>query len=202
MSDQLQDEQKVHKIVIVGGGGVGKSCITLRFLHDHFEDKYNPTIEDSYMKNNFMVDGVAHNIEIFDTAGQDTFAAMRDRYYMEGHGFLIVYSVTDSTSLQDAKDRYEGILTVTEATPQTCKPVMLIGNKCDLENDRVISKEQGKEAANEWGGGRIGHYETSAKSNINVTEVFQEIVRMMLKEDAAHGLKKPKKPKKKSCSIL
>ena len=54
----------------VGGGGVGKSCITLRFLHDHFEDKYNPTIEDSYMKNNFMVDGVAHNIEIFDTAGQ------------------------------------------------------------------------------------------------------------------------------------
>ena len=44
---------------------------------------------------------------------QDTFASMRDRYYMEGHGFLIVYSVTDSTSLQDAKDRYEGILTVT-----------------------------------------------------------------------------------------
>ena len=49
---------------------------------------------------------------------------------------------------------------------------MLIGNKCDLENDRVISKEQGKEAANEWGGGAIGHYETSAKSNINVTEVI------------------------------
>ena len=52
---------------------------------------------------------------------------------------------------------------------------MLIGNKCDLENDRVISKEQGKEAANEWGGGRIGHYETSAKSNINVTEVIISI---------------------------
>ena len=70
MGDQLQDEQKIHKIVIVGGGGVGKSCITLRFLHDHFEEKYNPTIEDSYMKQNFMVDGVAHTVEIFDTAGQ------------------------------------------------------------------------------------------------------------------------------------
>ena len=48
----------------------------------------------------------------------------------------------------------------------------MIGNKCDLENDRVISKEQGQAAANEWGGGRMKHYETSAKSNINVTEVI------------------------------
>ena len=55
MGDQSQDEQKLFKIVIIGGGGVGKSCITLRFLHDHFEEKYNPTIEDSYMKNNFMI---------------------------------------------------------------------------------------------------------------------------------------------------
>ena len=111
----------------------------------------------------------------------------------------------------------------------------MIGNKCDLENDRVISKEQGQAAANEWGGGRMKHYETSAKSNINVTEViiliraisktwiriinikltthindfyfftfqvFEEIVRMIVKEDAAHGLKKPKKGKKKGCSIL
>ena len=70
MGDQLGD--KAYKIVLVGGGGVGKSCVTLRFLHDFFEEKYNPTIEDSYMKNNFIVDGEAHSIEIFDTAGQVT----------------------------------------------------------------------------------------------------------------------------------
>ena len=70
MSAQQQDDKKVHKIVIVGGGGVGKSCITLRFLHDFFEDKYNPTLEDSYMKENFMVDGEAYTLEILDTAGQ------------------------------------------------------------------------------------------------------------------------------------
>ena len=70
MGDQSED--KAYKIVIVGGGGVGKSCVTLRFLHDFFEEKYNPTIEDSYMKNNFIVDGEAHSIEIFDTAGQVT----------------------------------------------------------------------------------------------------------------------------------
>ena len=58
------------------------------------------------------------------------------------------------------------------STPQTCKPVLFIGNKCDLDHDRVVSKEHGKSVADELGGGRIGHHETSAKSNINVTEVY------------------------------
>ena len=71
-----QSENKAYKIVIVGGGGVGKSCVTLRFLHDFFEEKYNPTIEDSYTKPNFIVDGEAHSIEIFDTAGQVTYTTI------------------------------------------------------------------------------------------------------------------------------
>merc|ERR1711963_115523 len=90
-----------------------------------------------------------------------------------GDGFLMVYSVTDSSSLEDVKDRYQSMLESTSSTPQTCKPVLFIGNKCDLDNDRVISKEQGRE------GGRIGHHETSAKNNIMVTEVFQDIVRLI-----------------------
>ena len=68
MGDQSED--KAYKIVIVGGGGVGKSCVTLRFLHDFFEEKYNPTIEDSYTKEGFNVDGETYTIEILDTAGQ------------------------------------------------------------------------------------------------------------------------------------
>ena len=71
MGDKLEDDKKAYKkIVILGGGGVGKSCITLRFLHDSFEGKYNPTIEDSYIKDHFDVDGELHGLEIFDTAGQ------------------------------------------------------------------------------------------------------------------------------------
>ena len=79
-----QSENKAYKIVIVGGGGVGKSCVTLRFLHDFFEEKYNPTIEDSYTKPNFIVDGEAHSIEIFDTAGQvthTTISIMKSGYF-------------------------------------------------------------------------------------------------------------------------
>ena len=63
-------EKKPYKIVILGGGGVGKSCLTFRLVHDSFVEKYDPTIEDSYRKDNFVVDGESVSIEILDTAGQ------------------------------------------------------------------------------------------------------------------------------------
>ena len=70
MGDSGQGEKKVYKIVILGGGGVGKSCLTFRLVHDQFVEKYDPTIEDSYRKDNFDVDGEQMSIEILDTAGQ------------------------------------------------------------------------------------------------------------------------------------
>jgi len=182
-----EGEKKVYKIVILGGGGVGKSCLTFRLVHDSFVEKYDPTIEDSYRKDNFAVDGESVSIEILDTAGQDTYAGMRDLYYKSGDGFLMVYSVTDSSSLEDVKERYQAMLDACSATPQTAKPVLFIGNKCDLDNDRVISKEQAREVAQELGGGRIGHHETSAKNNIMVTEVFQDIVRIIKRGEETNG---------------
>ena len=65
-----EQEKRVYKVVIMGGGGVGKSCLTFRVVHDSFVEKYDPTIEDSYRKDNFPVDGEHVSIEILDTAGQ------------------------------------------------------------------------------------------------------------------------------------
>ena len=70
MGDTDQQEKRVYKLVILGGGGVGKSCLTFRLVHDQFVEKYDPTIEDSYRKDNFEVDGEMVSIEILDTAGQ------------------------------------------------------------------------------------------------------------------------------------
>ena len=67
---QNKTTKQVLKIVMLGGGGVGKSCLTFRLVHDQYDEKYNPTIEDSYRKENFQVDGESMPIEILGTAGQ------------------------------------------------------------------------------------------------------------------------------------
>lgn len=63
-------QRRHHQIVILGGGGVGKSCLTFRLVHNQFLERYDPTIEDSYRKDNFKVDDEISPIEILDTAGQ------------------------------------------------------------------------------------------------------------------------------------
>ena len=65
-----EQEKRAYKVVIMGGGGVGKSCLTFQVVHGSFLEKYDPTIEDSYRKDNFPVDGEHVSIEILDTAGQ------------------------------------------------------------------------------------------------------------------------------------
>ena len=67
------DLPKIYKVVVVGDGGVGKSCLTVRMIHDTFKDRYDPTIEDSYLVENFEVDDEIVKFEIFDTAGQVSF---------------------------------------------------------------------------------------------------------------------------------
>lgn len=69
----MSEEKRHYQIVVLGGGGVGKSCLTIRLVRNHFAENYDPTIEDRYTKENFQVDGEICPIEIMDTAGQVSF---------------------------------------------------------------------------------------------------------------------------------
>ncbi|GFS31787.1 ras-related protein R-Ras2 [Trichonephila inaurata madagascariensis] len=86
---------QTYKLVVVGGGGVGKSALTIRFIQSYFVVDYDPTIEDSYTKQ-CVIDGQVARLDILDTAGQEEFSAMREQYMRSGEGFLLVFSVTDS----------------------------------------------------------------------------------------------------------
>ncbi|XP_074644412.1 ras-related protein Rap1 [Tubulanus polymorphus] len=181
-----------YKLVVLGSGGVGKSALTVQFVQGIFVEKYDPTIEDSYRKQ-VEIDGVQCMLEILDTAGTEQFTAMRDLYMKNGQGFLLVYSITAQSTFNDLHDLREQILRVKDTEDV---PMILVGNKCDLEDERVVGKDQGINLARQF---MCAFMETSAKSKINVNEIFNDLVRQINKKNP----EKERKPTKKSkCSIL
>ena len=154
-----------YKIVVLGSGGVGKSALTVQFVQGIFVEKYDPTIEDSYRKQ-VEVDGQQCMLEILDTAGTEQFTAMRDLYMKNGQGFVLVYSITAQSTFNDLTDLREQILRVKDSEEV---PMVLVGNKCDLEDERVVGKDQGMMMARQFG--TCTFMETSAKAKIGVTDV-------------------------------
>ena len=154
-----------YKIVVLGSGGVGKSALTVQFVQGIFVEKYDPTIEDSYRKQ-VEVDGQQCMLEILDTAGTEQFTAMRDLYMKNGQGFVLVYSITAQSTFNDLTDLKEQILRVKDSEEV---PMVLVGNKCDLEDERVVGKDQGMMMARQFGS--CTFMETSAKAKIGVTDV-------------------------------
>jgi small GTP-binding protein len=162
-----------YKLVVLGSGGVGKSALTVQFVQSIFVEKYDPTIEDSYRKQ-VEVNGQQCMLEILDTAGTEQFTAMRDLYMKNGQGFVLVYSITSQSTFNDLADLREQILRVKDTDKV---PMVLVGNKCDLEDDRVVGKDQGATLAKQWGD--ITFLETSARKRINVDAVFLDLVRQI-----------------------
>ena len=100
-----------YKLVVVGGGGVGKSALTIQFIQSQFVDEYDPTIEDSYRKQ-CVIDGETALLDVLDTAGQEEYSAMREQYMRSGEGFLLVYSITSRSSFEEVQTFFQQILRV------------------------------------------------------------------------------------------
>ena len=161
----IHTRMREYKIVVLGSGGVGKSALTVQFVQGIFVEKYDPTIEDSYRKQ-VEVDGQQCMLEILDTAGTEQFTAMRDLYMKNGQGFVLVYSITAQSTFNDLQDLREQILRVKDTEDV---PMVLVGNKCDLEDERVVGKDQGLNMARQFN--NCAFMETSAKAKIGVNDV-------------------------------
>eukprot|EP00158_Paraphelidium_tribonemae_P001931 Partr_v1_DN24968_c0_g1_i2_m45465 putative related RAS viral (r-ras) oncogene homolog len=185
-----QQFMKEYKLVVVGGGGVGKSALTIQFIQSHFVDEYDPTIEDSYRKQCVVDDEVAL-LDVLDTAGQEEYSAMREQYMRTGEGFLCVYSITNRNSFEEITTFHQQILRVKD---KDYFPIIIVANKCDLENERQVSIQEGRDLTKQFG---CKFIETSAKQKINVEEAFFNLVREIRKfnKDTQGG--KPGGPTKK-----
>ena len=157
------------RIVVIGDGGVGKSATTVRLLENKFVEEYDPTIEDSY-RFNMLIDDQNCLLDILDTAGQEEYSAMRCQYIRSAEGFLVMYAIDSMMSFDKLGEHYWLIQRIRDDDV----PLVLLGNKCDLENERQVSTEEGEELS------EILHcpfYETSAKDSINVILAFSQLVR-------------------------
>ena len=138
MANQQKPE---YKIVVLGGGGVGKSALTIRLVTDNFLDEYDPTIEDSYRKQ-VEIDGKPALLDILDTAGQEEFSSMQDQWMREGKGFLLVYTITSKATLDECSLLREKIL---RAKDEDHVPIVLSGNKSDLEEQRDFPTDEAQD---------------------------------------------------------
>jgi len=173
-----------YKLVVVGGGGVGKSALTIQFIQSHFVDEYDPTIEDSYRKQ-CVIDEEVALLDVLDTAGQEEYSAMREQYMRTGEGFLLVYSITSRNSFEEISTFYQQILRVKD---KDYFPVVCVANKCDLEYERQVGSHEGRDLAKHFG---CRFIETSAKQRINVDEAFSNLVREIRKYNREQSSGRP-----------
>ncbi|XP_036362297.1 ras-related protein Ral-A isoform X1 [Octopus sinensis] len=171
---KAQQPAVIHKVIMVGSGGVGKSALTLQFMYDEFVEDYEPTKADSYRKK-VVLDGEDVQIDILDTAGQEDYAAIRDNYFRSGEGFLCVFSITEQESFQATAEFREQILRVKN---DDNIPFLLVGNKADLEDKRQVSADEASQRAVQW---NVSYVETSAKTRANVDKVFYNLLSLSQK---------------------
>ena len=156
-----------YKFLVVGGGGVGKSASVIFFVNNVFVPEYDPTIEDCF-RTQKVFHGETCVLNIVDTAEQEghCWFSYKQRFYKSGDAIILYYSISNKRSFKDASLILADIAKTRE---QSSFPLVVVGSKCDLEESREVTTEQGRQFAENNGGEFL---ESSAKLGMNVGEIF------------------------------
>ena len=153
------------KYIIIGDPAVGKSNILLKYAHNKFTNEYQSTIGVEFGAKNLTIDGKVFRIQIWDTAGQENFRSITRAYYKNSVCAIVAYDITNRTSFENVQEWID------EVKSQTPKEILLVlvGNKIDLESERIVSFDEGKKLSED---NDMLFFETSAKNGNGINEVF------------------------------
>jgi len=176
--DSSSARRQDFKVVILGASGVGKTCLGLRFVKDQFVTYTASTIGASFLVKELVFNGQKVTLQIWDTAGQERFRSMAPLYYRGAVAAILVFSITDESSFEKLKEW------VRELQNNVDEPLVLAiaCNKADLADQRVVTWETATQYANSIG---AIIYETSAKSNTGVSQLFHEVARRLVSTKSA-----------------
>ena len=187
MSNESDNKQRqrmleVH-LITLGDGQVGKTSIIFRYIDNIFSGNYLSTIGiDVKIKKVTLSNGEEIKIKISDTAGQERFKAIASNYTKKADGIIFVYDITSSKSFMEVENW------LSEITKEgNDKPLILLGNKCDLEEKRQISTEEGIDLSKKYGEG-IKFYETSCKTGDNIEKAINDLVNQVYAKISGNNL--------------
>jgi len=166
------DYDHLFKLLIIGDSGVGKSSLLLRFADNTFSASYITTIGVDFKIRTINVRGHKVKLQIWDTAGQERFRTITSTYYRGTHGVIVVFDVSNIESFSNVKRWLYEIDTHCEKVEK-----VLVGNKVDEPNRRAVTEIEARNFANSIG---IKYFETSAKENVNVEQMFQSVTEDVL----------------------
>ena len=171
MSEEEYDY--IFKVLLIGNSDVGKSSLILRYVDQIWNDVFVPTIGVDFKVKSLQIDNKRVKMQIWDTAGQERFRNVISSYFKGAHGILLIYDITARDSFKELENWLGEV--ERNATPQVLK--ILIGNKCDLDEQRQITVDEGEAFAARNG---MKFIETSAKYNTNVNEAFEALAKIMV----------------------
>ena len=170
-----ENYEMMFKVVLVGDSFVGKTNIMSKYIKNEFHEDSKATVGVEFGSKQFTVEGHSIKAQIWDTAGQERYKAITSAYYKGAKGAFIVYDITRKQSF-DSVEKWVNDVTAVADKKIT---IILIGNKCDLEDQRQITKEQGEEKANKL---EIAFLETSALSGENLDKAFDKMMNEVYKK--------------------
>ena len=169
---------KTCQLLIIGDSSVGKTSIISRYANGTFKEEYIATVGLDYYTKDEIIDNKTIQIKLWDTAGQERFKALTQNYFRNAEGVLLTFDVTNTDSFNNLKDWIGSIKTNMESK-NIFLPLIIVGNKIDMEDAREINKEDAEKFVSD---NNYKYFETSAKTGEGVDDAIRDLVNQVLEQ--------------------